>query len=365
MIWNVIIDSKTADFKWFKNLYNCICDFAKRHKISLHILKNLEECHSLPNGSIIILLGNNHEWLEAVEKTVCFKNITVVLMIGYGNFTNNKTISIRYDMNLTMKRSISLLKEKGRLKPACFGIQLKDSADLIKAEAFATQFGRNDIYYDENGMEKCFEDFLGNINRYDSVICSNDIMALFLQKKCKENNILIPEQLHILSIGNLWISSHTTPSISTFEGDMKTMVEVLWRILGEKGSNDFYSKVDVLLEPKLIRRESTGDSPENTKAKKNDRYSPILNFDQDLDSQVMRIRDLDSVFSSFSQIETDILSELINNKSYNEIANQYFISTDTVKYHIKKVYSRLEIHNRKELAAIVNEYNIILKNEIK
>lgn len=364
MLWNVIMDSKTADFKWFKNLYNSVCEFSKRHKITLHMLKTPEECSVLSDGSIIILLGNNHEWLNMIEKNLRFKNVTVVLMIGYGNFSNNRTISIRYDMNSAIKRSIALLREKGRTKPACFGIQSKDSADLIKADAFSKEFGCKDIYYDNYGMEKCFDDFLNNIEQYDSVICSNDIMALYLLKKCKEHSISIPERLLIVSIGNLWVSSHTSPSITTFDGDMNNMVEVLWKLLEVKEDNELYSNVDVLLEAKIILRESTGDSDVNTNVKKSDRYSPILNFDSDLDREICRIRDLDMVFSSLSSVEIDILSGLVENKSYSEIAAKNFISTDTVKYHIKKIYSRLSIHNRKELADIVAEYSIILKNEM-
>lgn len=75
--------------------------------------------------------------------------------------------------------------QKSREKTACFAIQTNDSADLIKAAAFTELLGPDDIYYDTLGMENCFSAFLSNIERYDSVLCSNDIMALFLQNKCK------------------------------------------------------------------------------------------------------------------------------------------------------------------------------------
>ena len=364
MIWNVITDSKTADFSWFKNLYNYICEFSKRHKISLHMIKNLQDCSCLPENSILIILGNNKEWLSEIEGFIQHKKITVVLMIGYGDFSNNRIIRIRYDMNSAIMQSINLLKEKGRIRPACFGIQSKDSADLIKADTFIKRFCKNDIYYDEEGLDKCFERFFCNIEQYDSVICSNDIMALFLQKKCKEFNIAIPERLHIVSIGNLWVSSHTSPSITTFECNLNNFVEVLWKILNVKQNNDIFSKVDVLLEPKLIKRKSTCDDAILTKFEKLDRYSPVLNFNEELDPQVCKIRDFDLAFSSFNELEIKIITELINNKSYEEIATNNFISIDALKYHIKKVYSRLEINSRKELLDLVKEYSLVLESGI-
>ena len=365
MVWNVITDYKTIGFKWFENLYNCICEFAKCHKLSLNLLETPEECSSLSDDSILILLGNNHEWLDKIEKNICFKNITVVLMLGDRNFSNNNTINIRYDLSSAMKQSIALLSEKNRTRPACFGITCNDSSDLIKADAFAMQFGYNNIYYYKNGIENCFDDFLSNIECYDSVICSNDIMALFLQKKCIDHGILIPERLHIISMGNLWISAHTNPSISTFDNENNKLVSVLWRLLNGGKNTILYSKVDIYLNPEIIRRESTGDIPIITQMQKSDRYSPVVNFGDDLEYQISQIHNLNLSFSSFSELEINILRELIKNKTYGEIAAEFFISTDTVKYHIKKIYSRLKIHTRKELLNVIAEYHIRLEKKMR
>lgn len=48
---------------------------------------------------------------------------------------------------------------------------------------------------------------------------------------------------------------------------------------------------------------------------------------------------------SFSQQEVDFLNLLQQGKSYEEISECFFISVNTVRYHIKKIYSKLESEN--------------------
>jgi DNA-binding CsgD family transcriptional regulator len=44
-----------------------------------------------------------------------------------------------------------------------------------------------------------------------------------------------------------------------------------------------------------------------------------------------------------------ILEGIINGKSYQALADDMFITLDTVRFHIKKVYELLQVHSRFEL----------------
>ena len=49
--------------------------------------------------------------------------------------------------------------------------------------------------------------------------------------------------------------------------------------------------------------------------------------------------------------EKEILLLLMDGLSYKEIASKCFISIDTINSHIRKVYSKLNVHSRSEIAA--------------
>ena len=52
--------------------------------------------------------------------------------------------------------------------------------------------------------------------------------------------------------------------------------------------------------------------------------------------------------SPLTERETEILTHLSMGKSYNSIADLLFISKDTVKYHIKNIYIKLQVDNKEE-----------------
>ena len=54
---------------------------------------------------------------------------------------------------------------------------------------------------------------------------------------------------------------------------------------------------------------------------------------------------------SLSDRERDVLSGLAKGLSYKMIADQYFISIDTVRSHIKHIYEKLHVHSKGEAVA--------------
>ena len=51
---------------------------------------------------------------------------------------------------------------------------------------------------------------------------------------------------------------------------------------------------------------------------------------------------------NLTQKETAILQCLVNGLSYKMISNELFISIDTVRFHIKKIYDKLHVHSATE-----------------
>jgi DNA-binding NarL/FixJ family response regulator len=54
---------------------------------------------------------------------------------------------------------------------------------------------------------------------------------------------------------------------------------------------------------------------------------------------------------SLNERQKEILECIVNGMSYKLIAEKLFISVETVKYHVKNIYSTLHVHSRIELMA--------------
>jgi len=55
--------------------------------------------------------------------------------------------------------------------------------------------------------------------------------------------------------------------------------------------------------------------------------------------------------SLLSQREREVLTSLSKGESYQEIADNLYISIDTVRHHIRNVYSKLHVHSQSEAVA--------------
>ncbi len=55
--------------------------------------------------------------------------------------------------------------------------------------------------------------------------------------------------------------------------------------------------------------------------------------------------------SELTERQKAILERIVKGNSYKLIAEELFISVDTVKFHVKNIYEILQIHSRHELAA--------------
>ncbi len=63
--------------------------------------------------------------------------------------------------------------------------------------------------------------------------------------------------------------------------------------------------------------------------------------------------------SLLSERETEVLSLLCKGENYRTIAQQLFISTNTVKAHIKNIYKKLQVNTRAEAVATALQKKII------
>ena len=64
-------------------------------------------------------------------------------------------------------------------------------------------------------------------------------------------------------------------------------------------------------------------------------------------------------FGDLSERESEVASLLLKRKTYKMIGEELFISENTVKYYVKNIYSKFDVHSRSELI------EIILKNKDK
>lgn len=216
--------------------------------------------------------------------------------------------------------------------------------------------GENDVWLWQHDPRESFERFIDVCERYDAVICPNDIMAIYFINCCKARGVRVPEELFVASFGNMSISRFYRPTITTMTMDMLTVGEQafnVWRFLMNK-ENAQQTEFKITVPSRILVRESTANTSIAAaegavllKAKA-DRF-----YDNPTIAQLVGI---ESCIAQRDAMDMQIIRCLMDEKSYEQISDELFISGSTLRYRLNKIFADADVRGRQEFETLVRTY---------
>ena len=357
----LLVHSQIAVFEWGKVIIDLFAAQAYKNVFKLNTVFDLSEVTDF--NSPVMVLGVDSVWLDSVLEELNSKKCRTILFYGTAHKNYEYVSHISSGQGVSTKKAIQLLSERGRMCPALFGIQKNDTSDQIKANVFSEHFPVQDVYCVESGISECFDRFFSNLGKYDSVICANDVMAIYLISRFRELGMDIMDKLYLVGNGNLWLGAHVTPSITTFCSNSCATVQLALQICSILREFDDLDTIDASISTQLIPRESTADvcnqeCTDSLSAQARNAY--VEPRDKLLCSELWEIVTLDRKLSACSKDQLSVLSAWISGASIDRIAESLYISDNTVRYHLKSLYRLLNIHSKSELLQIANKYGLTL-----
>ena len=76
-------------------------------------------------------------------------------------------------------------------------------------------------------------------------------------------------------------------------------------------------------------------------------YPQYMNMEKEID------------INEFTVYERDIMKLLRNGDKNADIAKKLFVSENTIKYHLKKIYQKLDVKSRGQAVNKMKEYNLV------
>lgn len=352
----LLVHTKIASFEWGKTVIEVFQRHAIRNKLTLRTVYRWQDA---ADSDVVVLVGVDEPWLKEALKNLDPLRQHIILLNGIADQYHMHISHVLNEQEMLIQDCVELLRRHGRSRPAFFGVQKNDTSDESKALAFAQCVSARDVYYVDADIDACFDELFSRLEYYDSVICANDIMAIYLLGRCRELGISVPERLYLIGNGNLWLGAHVTPTLTTVSYDPDTMAAVTLQLYKNFSRFGKLSAADIHLKGDLIERESTNGI---SKAHESSEVRSFWQCDDSCDvcAKIYQIRTVDRVLSSCTLEKRTILRMLTEEASYDEIAEQVQLSCDTVKYHIKKMYKALGIHSKEELCDLIRYFGIKL-----
>ena len=351
-----IVEPEYAETVWCRETLNGIADRASslRYELCEH---NEDTLCDIPKNDSVIVIGTSRRWVARVifaAGTYSVKTVAVSCQpleaVGCSSF-------VLIDHGGATKECLGYLRSAGRTKTALFGINNNNHsyADTVKTGYFHSE----DIYYidSESGMDRCYDEFLGRIENYDSVVCSNYITAVYLMNRFRKEGISVPDRLFVMTYGDSVIGRLMSPSLTT--------ITLNHELLGVQAVNlcrfPFFTQdrdvnITVYVPCRIIAAESTGNVPYvagvgGVNNPEREDYST-----NKLGVKLSGIQALEKLLRLCNDSDFGLISLLASGCSYSKTAELLYISESTVKYRIKRLLGGSGIDSIAEALSLYAKY---------
>ena len=303
---------------------------------------------------LLILVGSFVNWMTRTVSLLTARGIHCIMMTAQPPDDGDHASTISMDYRQAIGGLFSYLTLRGKVNTALFGVHPDSINDLTKQRAYWDYLGKQreeNIFQNHGNLSQTCKDFYERIQEFDSVICSNDIIAIKLLNFLKEKKMDVPGKMHVVSIGETRLAQLVQPRITTASLNFTDIGHHAVRLYNLLRRNPDITALHVKLEAAINEMEL----PLRLAAlplKKQELPAPVLgNFYEDTD--VQRIFTLENLISHCQSIDFAILKGMIDGKPYREIAELHYTSDNAVKYRIKRMLELAQCENKDQLLQLV------------
>lgn len=367
----VFVQSGNQQSVIFENKISAIMNVCEKKHISFARISSLDEVQSINEQGekpCIVLFGFSSRWIFSVVEKARILGINVIVA-GYHTINAYSSVysGVCYDQAMAITDVFTYLDRYKKTNVAVYGIspsieeQVWSANLTVKFMPWRRCDGEQ-VFPLYTTLEECWKSFSVYLENFNAVICPNDLVAISLIQHIKSYR---PSRLHdifIISLEETVLGKIYSPSITSLScNDEVFALKIV----------DIYSqaKQGESCQVNLKRELKTGASTDNSL-----HFAPtrlftfsemvsenIITFDSPVvqvapDTEYIETYCLNKLFTGCSEYELNLLIILLEKDNYNEMANALGTNPETVKYYIRKCFTRAGLKNKTELKALIEKY---------
>lgn len=338
---------------WMTQILDGIREVTVRRKDCV-LIDELENVSHEVRGRRVLLIGYKVDWLEKALSRLDEYGANPIIVssclppenLGFYN-------AVVFDLESVLRRMLSSLSDARHIKIALLGIGTS-CADRLKLKCFldfSRDHSESDIFRVEGQLEDAVEDFVACFKErgYDSVICSNDTVAVHLIHCLRQHGYSVPEDIYVVGISDTYLGAYVTPALTTISFDYKSLgIEAvnLCNILYSKGND---CRMTVFLPCEAVIRDSAPLKLAGKLSLRNELvhgYSEEEYVSGELISRILRA---ESILQESDPVDRNIILELAKGIRCEDVAEKLFLTDRAVRYRLKKIINRHGFATRSEL----------------
>ena len=250
--------------------------------------------------------------------------------------------------------STHTLKTKDKSRIALYGINNDSISDISRVDSLLNWRGEHfetmKIFNNNGSLKNCFDEFYSHINEFDAAICANDFAAVSLVRSLEKTSPEKLEDFYIISCAKTQISSYYRKHILSLNMNFDQYGKAAVYVYNALKKHPYLSGITTRVLWSL-------DSNNITSDRKN--ISLNLTSSEDAfyeDKELNEMLIVDKILKSSDEVEKKIINCLLNDYTYEQIAENCFLTVGGVKYRINKIVSNSGAKDKEEIISLLKKY---------
>ena len=347
----------------FKNTASCeiilkgLKENLRKKRITYVIIDDFSRINESDETSYLFLISTSKPHIAKTLRECQTKKVhPIVISLQPLDNISGIYSSVTPNIEHSMYSIMSFLKTQGKNSPALYGISVNSAPDISRKNCFLQkhilQTGDESIYFNLIGLDDCFNRFFMNINKYDSVICTNNYAAIHLIKNLKKHCFPI-EKLSVIGYGKILTATKFYPEIVFVYVAYERFGKAAVTILEELQSNE--EVLHINMSVRHIISNTLNDLPEPFEEN-------VVVFEEDAsdifyeDVNIKNMLLVEKLLSICDATDMHILDLVLQGKAYDLIAAETFLSQSAVKYRVKNMLQICGCKSKSQFVSFIKEY---------
>ncbi|MBR3036855.1 MAG: hypothetical protein IKI54_06160 [Lachnospiraceae bacterium] len=354
MIYLYVDPRYQMNYSWTER-YSVLKQAARKRRTEIPEIQSLEEIPADDSKkAVLIRSASKHFISETVNKAINME-IPAIVLANIPADAGLLCSTIGSDLSTRALIAIRYLRSIGCGRTALFAVNPSTYSDEHCEKVFLHMGGKKeDVYYMSSGLNKALESLVSRIRDYDGIIATNSATAITLVKRIKEAGFTEENMPKIISFGRMRLTEYFRPSITRIIDDISDLGDLIFSVYDLIMKYDDI-RVHIYHKPLLLPRQTTDYTPKGNSHMLQNIYPLIQN--QYLSSpHIAEVSDIERLLQTSDENDIEIIRGMIQNESYDSIAERLYFTTNAVNYRIKKIKNCMGIQSTKQLKELLSQY---------
>jgi len=352
MLIPVLTEPDFQSYLWARQTLDGISQEAARRKYRLEML-DARTYESLnydilfgKERRMLIVIGTSVTWMPKALAFFNAKGIESIFISYDPAETSLPAGMVRMDYVGAIHHLLTYLTEDcGRRRIAMYGYNPDSSADNIKLRFFrrwnerGEQTAEESVFVNLADLEACYNSFRPHAERFDAVICANDIAAVSLLSRLGKDGIRVPEDLFVTAFGDSRIAERTDPPLTIATLDFPEVGRQAVLLFSYLCRTPATSSLSSRVRSRLIVRSSTAGIPDTTAnsipREDADAFESSFNFYSDPEAE--RLLRAETLLNACDNTDLKLMDSLMKGASLDSLEQELFLTASALQYRKRRL----------------------------